>query len=366
MSGAAGWIGLTDRVSGWFHPGGLAQATAAATPPCGSALLPRGTLMVETRVSPDGRPQTLLAIERGQPWRSHLSLRAIPGGGIVLVAGQGDRVFHCALALDAEARMDVLRITFCWDAPARQARLTVERPEHDRPRVVEARGPLPVLMEDMRCLVTEPWARQLDPDVIFAAVSDRVEPVGPMPSLTGRVPVDTPRGWKPVSALRRGDIVRTRGRGAVPVLAAIRHTLPARGSFRPIRLRAPYFGLLQDIVVAPGQRLVIGGSHVEYMFGHEAVLVPVRHLVNGSGAVEEAGQLTVSYHQLLLPDHEAINGAGTGLESLNIGRLRRKKGLLRATLMGSLSRDRLPDHAVSAYPVLKPFEAISLAEERAA
>ncbi|MFP4326501.1 MAG: Hint domain-containing protein [Paracoccaceae bacterium] len=366
MAGGAGWIGLTDRTSGWFHPEGLSRAAGGASAPCGGALLTRGTLLLETRLSPDGRPQTLLAIEQAQPWRSHLSLRAIPGGGIVVVAGQGDRVFHCTLALDAEARTDVLRIAYSWDAPARQARLTVERPEHDRPRVVEARGPLPVPMEAMRRLACEPWSRRLDPDVIFVAVSDRVEPVGPMPSLTGRVPVDTPRGWRPVSALRRGDLVRTRGSGPVPVLATLRHALPARGSFRPIRLRAPYFGLLQDIVVAPGQRLVIGGSHVEYMFGHEAVLVPARHLVNGSAAVEETGPLVVTYHQLLLPEHEALIAAGTGAESLNIGRLRRRKDLLGATLMGPLPRDWLPDHAMSAYPVLKCFEAVSLAEERAA
>ena len=161
----------------------------------------------------------------------------------------------------------------------------------------------------------------------------QIEPLGPMPALTGNVPIRTPCGYRRVGHLKRGDLILTEMGETVPVLHVIRRRVPARGSFRPVRLRAPYFGLRQDVIVAPHQRLVLSGSQVEYTFGREAVLVPARYLINGVSALAVDGPDELTYHQLLLPDHEVLLAAGCPMESLYIGRLRRKPEQLAASLL---------------------------------
>jgi len=146
----------------------------------------------------------------------------------------------------------------------------------------------------------------------------------------------------------------------------IRRTVPAKGSFQPARLRAPYFGLARDITVAPQQRMVIDGSEVEYLFGRESVLIPAQHLVNGVSAITRDDMPLITYCQLLLPNHEAVLAAGCPLESLYIGRIRRHATRLTASMLSEFARHSLPEHVKSAYPVLKPFEAITLANQRAA
>jgi hypothetical protein len=102
------------------------------------------------------------------------------------------------------------------------------------------------------------------------------------------------------------------------------------------------------------------------MFGREAVLVPARHLINGVSAFHAQGPDQITYHQLLLPDHEVLMVAGCPMESLFIGRLRRKPIPLASSLLAGLDRNSLPEHAKPIWPVLKSFEAITLAMSRAA
>jgi len=330
------------------------------------ALLAKGSLLIETRLSADGRPQTLLAFERHHPWPGGLSLQALPNGSIVLVMSQGDDAFHTLLQYPDDARTDILRVTFSWDSTARWGQLALERPESDRTALRETPPPPPLLLEDLFSMVRRPQLCRTDPDLIFFAVSDEVEPVGPMPSLTGRVPVETLDGPRPVAELQSGDTVRTRCGELAPVLQRLSRVVPALGSFTPVRLRAPYFGLSRDLVVSPHQRLVIGGSEVEYLFGREAVLVPALSLVNGFAAVREEGAMTLRYHQLLLPAHDAVMAGGAALESLYIGRLRRSRTHLGASLLADCPTGLLPEQHRKGYQVLHPFEAITLAQARVA
>jgi len=221
-------------------------------------------------------------------------------------------------------------------------------------------------MRDLRALCLGGEQRLISDDVSFFAVATHIERVGPSPTLTPETPVATPLGYRPVGQLRRGDTVLTAKGETVPVLHRIDREVPARGTQRPIRLRAPYFGLKQDIEVAPDQRLVIRGSEVEYLFGHEAVLVPARHLAGASAAMPTFRAGTVRYCQVLLPDHEVLDAAGTAAESLYIGRIRRKRRLLAASLLADLDQAYLPDQGVSAYPVLRAYDAQVLADYRAA
>lgn len=355
------WIAISGDEIGWVCP-----RTFDGTGAGRNTLLARGSLMIETRLSPEGRPQTLLSYQRKHPWAGGISLQAMPGGGIVLVMSQGADVFHTVLSHGAEARTDVLRLTFSWDSPRRWGRLAVERPESDAVEVVLTPAPPPLMLEDIYTMTCRPQLCEVDGDVVFFAVSDAIEPIGPMPSLTSGVPIATSQGYRPLRDLRCGDTVLSRDNGVVPVLHVVERTVPALGSFQPVRLRAPYFGLRRDIVVAPHQRLVIGGSEVEYLFGREAVLIPAITLVNGFAAVYEQGHRLVRYAHLLLPGHEALIAADAAIESLYVGRLRRDKGRLAASLLTDCAPGLMPEHHRAGYQVLRPFEAITLAEARAA
>lgn len=359
------WIGITDHQGGWFSLNGPNRPH----PRHGvrhDTLLPRGSLVVETRLSSDNRPQTLLSFQRAHPWPGSFSLQALPNGSIILIDAQGDDVRHGVLPCPYDDRTEIIRLTYSWDAPRGWGQLTMERPDANVVQSIEWKKPRPVLLEDMEAIMTRPFCREIDSHVIFAAVSDRVEPVGPMPGLTSRTPIMTQSGEKPISTIRRGDVVITEQREAVPVLQVVRRVVPARGSFQPIRLHARYFGLHNDIVVAPHQALIIAGSQVEYTFNKEAVLVPARQLVNNVSAWFAKGPELVEYYQLLLAEHEGIIAAGCPVESLFVGRIRRKQDALANSILAPFDRARLPEHAKPIWPVLKPFEAITLAQNRMA
>jgi hypothetical protein len=278
------WLAITDRNGGQFAPGGIGGSGGGQMPDP-TALLPRGTLLIETLPAIGRHPQTLLSFGRTHPWSGGFSLQLLPSGGVTLIETQERDVRHATLPFRPDDRSDSLRISYSWDAPARTGRLTLERPGIMWVRSIPVPPPHPMPLSDLRTAFTDPRQRHLDPEVIFAALSDEIEPVGPMPGLAGGVPVRTPEGYVEAARLRRGDCVRGTGGAVVPVLHRLSRCVPAAGSFRPVRLRAPYFGLRADIVVAPHQRLVIGGADVEYLFGSEAVLVAACHLVNGSAAV---------------------------------------------------------------------------------
>ena len=359
------WIAIADRENARFEARGLSGARAGADDP--EQELRRGSLLLETRLSPEDRPQLLVGLERGFEHGLSFMLKALPGGGVTLVHSRGEEMLHATLRHDAEAqRTDVLRITYSWDRDHDWARLVIERPDMGRSFQTILRGPVRMTLEDIREMVLNPAAGWMSEDVCFLAASDRIEPIGPMPGLTEETPVLTSLGIRAVGALQRGDLVETLEGSLQPVLHVVKRTVPARGLFRPVRLRHPYFGLKADIVVAPYQRIVVGGSRVEYLFGAEQVLVPASHLVKGSAAVREHDQCLVTYCQVVLPDHQAVQTAGTYVETMDVGRIRRKPEILKSSLFGHLPRNTLPEHRGAAYPVLGDYEAIVLSEQRAA
>ena len=363
------WIAIADHNQRQFSSQGISKAQRGVPELETDHDIPmaRGSLLLETRVSAHERPQLVLGIERGFEHRMRFAMMALPGGGISVVHSRGSETLHGVLNHDSSAlRTDILRITYSWDMAHNWARLVVERPDVSRSFQVLLSNPVPLLLSDVREMTLNPATTQMAPDVLFFAFSDRIEPIGPMPGMTTTTPVSTPFGPKAIGDLKRGELVETLNGDAVPVLQVLRRTVPAYGLFEPVRLRHPSFGLERDIVVAPGQRLVIGGSRVEYLFNAEHVLVPARHLINGSAALRERDHKLVTYTQVLLPDHEAIHAAGTFMESLNVGRIRRNPEILRSSLLGQFPRQYLPEHSVPAFPVLGSFEALILAEQRAA
>jgi hypothetical protein len=362
------WIASADHKEARFSPNGLG-VDRHITPQVDmteNAILARGTLMLETRMSPNGKPQVLFGYDRVFPWNRAFSIQAIPGGGITLVHSNHGEVCHATLKWRGTGRADVVRIIFSWDVPSGWAQLSLERPEESTVTSVQVNVSKPIHIEDLRDAILGKGDRTFSNDAVFIALSDEIEPVGPMPTLTLDTPIATPWGHKLARNLERGDTVTTQKSGTVPILQRVTRTVPALGSFAPIRLRAPYFGLSQDVIAAPDQRLIIRGSDVEYLFGQEAVLVPARHLVNGFAARYEPSGSTITYTHLLLPGHEALSVAGSSFESLYIGRIRRKPDQLNASSLSKFERNSLPEHGKPVFPILKAYEALTLADQRAA
>ena len=327
--------------------------------------LMQGSLVFETRLPADGRPQVLLAYKDQQDQLRSLTFQAIPGGGISMVQVQGDRIRHTAIRHALTGRTDVVRMTYSWDCADRLARLTLEEPEETSIATVQIDDPAPLTLSDVRGLMLGQCEHTFAPDMIFAALSDRIEKTGPMPTLLPDAPIATPWGYRAAKVMQRGDTVTTSNREVVPILQTIERSVPARGSFRPVRLRSPYFGLHQDVIVSPDQRLIIDGPEVEYLFGQEAVLVPARHLINGFAAMEEPCGPVITYTQIILPQHESMLIAGAPMESLYIGRLRRRRHHLANSLLAGFDRAMLPEHPRPVHQVLKWYEAIHLARQRA-
>ena len=350
-----GWIGITDKSGGRFLQTGQGDTNAL------DRLMPRGTLVLETRLSPDTSPRTLFAFRHTYPWPGGLSLRVMPNGGIVLIEAQGDDLRHSTLPHVTNTQIETVRLSYCWDARRGWARLTLEQLDTDTVRSLDLHAPRPLPVSELRAAIKDPRRRELDPLVNFAAISTAIEPVGPMPGLTGRTHVLTAHGEVPANRIKRGDMIKTARGNLVPVLQAVQRTVPARGSFRPVRLRAPYFGLQRDVVVAPQQKLVMSGTQVEYMFGKEAVLVPALQLVNGVSAHYAQGPDLVTYRGLLLPDHETVLASGCPIESLFVGRLRRKPDQLSTSVLAGFDASRLPEHSEPVWRILKPYEAYALA-----
>lgn len=362
------WLAVSSSQFNRFEPHGIGTGDGSLTRKTDQdVLLVRGSLVIEMRLPSTQSPEPMVLFTQDGDWPVKLALRAVPGGGLNLILEQSGRLLHRTLNPFEAGRADLLRLTYSWDAPRRWGRLSLERVDGGQAQIVELQSPQPWRLADLRALLQPGPFRFVSSDVQYIALSDQVEPVGPMPSLAPETPIATPHGYRILSSLQRGDLVLSSEGATVPVLHVVQRQVPALGSFQSIRLRAPYFDLQQDIDVAPSQLLVLSGSEVEYLFGQQSVLVPARHLLATQTAFQpKIEHPLTSYMQLLLPDHAAPLAAGAVVESLFIGRLRRDRNRLAASLLAELDRSTLPEHGRSKYPVLRSFDATVLAERRVA
>ncbi|MBR9762116.1 MAG: hypothetical protein GYB53_00890 [Rhodobacteraceae bacterium] len=362
-----GWVAISGPGAGAMAARGAAPAGSLLRAAGPAELAGRGTLLIEAELGAVDALTALVDIPVRHPVSGRLSLWLGPEGLLTLELVRGGRQRRATLTLPTRDRAEVLRFVFSWDCGTGGARLVVERPERDgAPLAAALADPVALPLEGLSRAVLQPTPEILDARVDFIALSDSIEPIGPMPGLAGGTCVDTPEGRRAVEDLRRGDLVLIRGEGAVPVLAAVRRSLPARGLFRPVQLFAPHHGLSRDVVVGAGQRLVTSGEEVRRLFRAESVLVAARHMIaEGSGIYADSGPL-VTLHQLLLPDQQVLGICGAEMESLHVGRLRRSAALVEASLLAGYQRSRLPQQEGHALPVLRDYEARMLASHRAA
>ena len=137
--------------------------------------------------------------------------------------------------------------------------------------------------------------------------------------------LETPRGLRPVEALREDDRVQTRDNGAQPVLwtGARRITgarLKVMPHLRPVRLRPGSLGIErpdQELLVSPEHRMLVRGREARALFNTDEVLVAARDLVNDTTVIEDHAVREVTYVHLLLPNHEILVANGVETESFH-------------------------------------------------
>lgn len=326
-----------------------------------------GALVLEGQLPSEHRAATLLEVISHHPTQSVLRIQSIPGEGFSVLITQGKDVFHALVSHTLRARTDSFRLTLNWDTKENTGNLSIEHP-----------GDTALFSKPFKGCVAMPGAlvlgtisqmrtrKALDDTLSYVGIHKGRLAVGPCGTMDYHTPILTPRGYREVGTLTCGDTVVSGKGEVVPVLATFKRTVPAFGSGAPVRLRAPYFGLQSDLVMAGTQCLIVGGSNVEYTFGRDTVLIPARHLVNGTAAIAQPTTGLATYYQLLLPDGDPVVASDVQLESLFIGRLRRRKEIFEYTTLAQMPRHLLPEHATPASQVLRPFEAITLAAMRAA
>ena len=354
----------------WIAVSPLQGRTPAARPaiPAMSrpaAGLPRGTLLMELDAPLPDRGRVLFAAACAATGQGGLRLLRDTGGRVAAEIDGPAGPVRGEIALGRMDRAPVLRLMLSWDKGAGQSRLWACAPKTDiTPLVSHLPGVPETSVGDLGAAVSDPQTAGCPAELSFVALSDAVEPVGPMPGLAAGSHILTPDGPRRIDALKAGDTITAlteRGEARpVPVLAALRQRLPARGSFRPVQLFAPYFGLTADAYVAANEHIALGGPDVEYLFARERVLAPARCLVSDRTGRWLAPADTVVWHQLLLPEQEQLRLSGCAVESLHLGHLRRNPEAHAQSLVADLPRSRLPHHARTTHPVVTEFEAATL------
>ncbi len=357
-----GWIGLRDRSGA--RPAECKTVEMGAPGLRGlsdDALLARGTLAFELAFTDEEQvPRKLLEYERFDGWQRRLTVYLNADYSLSVDCQQGSAHSYVRLSgVHPENRSAVL-VSCCWDAPERTGLLSVENLSNGAIRQAVFAAPIPLPAGDARRILECSAHTRVDRNIRFLAISDRAEPIGPRPTIAAGALVETVDGPRPIERIRLGDQVVTQTGGPRKVRWILRQELPARGQSTPITLRAPYFGLSNDITVTQEQKIVISGADTEYDFGRRALLVQARELIGHPGATVRCECTTMTCYQLLLDEHDCLLVSGAWLSSLFIGRLALAPEVVATTGLAEVPASFLPVHPRHALPVLQPFEARAL------
>ncbi len=121
----------------------------------------------------------------------------------------------------------------------------------------------------------------------------------------------TPRGEVPIERLHRDDLVLTISGQAQPIRWIGRRRVdfqshPNRQRIMPVRIAAHAFGPGR-----PKRNLLLSPDHAVFV---EGVLIPIRHLINGSNVTQVERQ-TITYYHIELPRHDVLLAEGMPAES---------------------------------------------------
>ena len=168
--------------------------------------------------------------------------------------------------------------------------------------------------------------------VAYAGLANHPLPRHTLPGVSGATRLRTTGGTLPVAALRPGMEVLTAAARTETIrwIGTTEHM--ARGPSAPILLRAPYFGLDDDILVSRKQRICLAGAAVEYLFGTERVLAQVDDIRRANSAQIDLSSPTFTSYHLLLDDHDCPLSGRCALDTNLLGEVLEACGKSTATL----------------------------------
>jgi len=273
--------GAQDRhpVSDWI-------ALSDSAEPVAPGLLQRGLFVLEFALPLDA-PTVLLQIQTDRPWPRTFSVFFDPAAGLVVVHRQGATLRRHLIPGPLPQHQGAGRLTFAFDAPQRTWRMGYELIGETTKRSARGTLPLPMTGADLNDLCSAAAGTQRHRAVLWfgATQGDTLPDRAPWIGL--RTPVNTARGRVPAGLLRPGDRIATLDQGFLPLHGLIHRTLPSRGTFVPVLLRTPFFGLSGDILVSSDQLVLISGASVEYLYGVEEALISAASLCDGQVAQKD-------------------------------------------------------------------------------
>lgn len=352
------WIGLRDTGTLAFDLRGLDAEPVA--PPAGDSL-PGAALLVEFRhrIAPERRNILRHAVSDG--WRSGLTLASEPGGALALMQGTEAESRRWSLRPAALEEGETLVVTLDWS----RRLFVLWRPDRQDLTAMPLTGLLPLAIADAARMLTDPEVCRLSPDVDFVALSDRPVPMGPLGGFNPQARVAVPGGQAGVADLVPGQPVLIEGGGIARVVWAGPVTLPARGLYAPLFLRAPYHGLTEDLLVSADIHLRLRGSDIEYLFGHEVVALAARHLTDTRSVIAVPPMPTVRYRQVALDRPGALIVNGLPVEPPGLSRLAGDIDRLALTVARGSAATFVAARPEPC-PRLRDFEALTLRRLRAA
>ena len=128
----------------------------------------------------------------------------------------------------------------------------------------------------------------------------------------------TDHGERPIQDLRPGDMVVTRDHGVQPIRWVGQKTTQGQGDLAPVRIGKGLFGNDRSLLVSPQHRMVYEGHNATLLFAEREVMIPAKHLINGSDVVIEP-KAEITYFHMLFDQHEVVFANGAATESFHPG-----------------------------------------------
>jgi hypothetical protein len=182
-----------------------------------------------------------------------------------------------------------------------------------------------------------------------------------VPCFCSGTPILTVDGWVNVEELRPGDRIWTRDADDAVIRWVGTTETDGSGDMAPIRVGANVFGNHGQVFISPRHRVLVEDYRLELLTGHEAALIPAKHLV-GINGIGISPRDRVSYVHFMLGRHAVVNSNGLLSESFFPGDVA-IKGLARETkrelfaLFPELESGEVSSFASLAAPCLSSVEA---------
>ncbi|MEO0485485.1 MAG: Hint domain-containing protein [Pseudomonadota bacterium] len=358
------WIGLADVNGAAFDLNGLqgGQGGAELLGAAGGAAQ-RGTILLEAEIAHYTVPRPLIQGGLGASFQIAIAIGTRDNLDFRLSAGGEDLARTLSLRVTDEPQ--TLKVSYAWDVASGAAVLSVYQPQSNHLEQVLISSPKALPWAALRSMMHEGTTMCRANQVAFLAISKDFEPAGPMPGLTGELEVSTPLGPRPIRDIAPGDWVLTGDGRASNVLASVSRSVPARGSFTPYLLRAPYLGLERDVVLSAESYVQFHGSDVEYLLGVESVLGHAGQVGEKHGVGGDLAAPVVTYYQLVLPSVEIMEGSAS-VCSMNFGSAAPDPIARAATLWADVGDRWLLQHGPNPHPVARQYEIVTLNAARAA